>query len=514
MSSISENNKRIAKNTLLLYIRLLFTMGVSLYTSRVILQTLGIEDYGVYCVVGGIVAMFAFLNGGMISATQRFITFAIAEGDMERLKRVFSTSLQIHALISLIIVILAETIGLWFLYEKMIIPESRMIAALWVYQCSTIACVVNIMSVPYNANIVAHEKMSAFAYISILEVTLKLAIVYLLLLSSYDKLIVYAILMLFIQLLIRIVYARYCRTRFKESKYHHVIDKSLLKEMSSFAGYSFWGSFSVLCCTQGINLLLNMFFGPVVNAARGIAVTVQAAVINFSSSFQMALNPQIIKTYATGQLEEHQKIIFVACKFSALLIMIISLPILLETSEILRLWLGEVPNHTVNFVRIVLLLSIWDSTASPIAISIQATGQIRNYQLIISLVILLALPVSYLVFQYYLVPELALIVHLCVAVMAQFVRLLFLRYYIHLRVLKYIRNVYIPLIFSLVLSFFVPYLLFEDMQTGIRRFFIVSLFSVFFASAVVYLFALNSQERKFVYKAIRKVVAKLSPNKY
>ena len=232
--SNSENNKHIAKNTMLLYIRMLFTMGVSLFTSRVILQALGVEDYGVYSVVGGIITMFAFINGGMISATQRFLTFEIGKGNLLQLKKVFSTSLQIHALIALLIVLLGETIGLWFLYEKMVIPADRMTAAFWVYQCSIIACVVNIMSVPYNADIIAHEKMSAFAYISVLEVTLKLLIVYALYITPWDKLISYAVLILSVQLVIRFVYARYCNKHFKESHYHHHIDKSLFKEMFTF----------------------------------------------------------------------------------------------------------------------------------------------------------------------------------------------------------------------------------------------------------------------------------------
>lgn len=313
---IAANNKRIAKNTLMLYIRMLFMMGVSLFTSRVILETLGVEDFGIYSVVGGIITMFAFINGGMVSATQRFITFEIGKGNVEKLKSVFSTSLQIHALISLIIILLGETVGLWFLYEKMVIPEARMDAAMWVYQCSIIACVVNIMSIPYNADIVAHEKMSAFAYISIVEVSLKLIIVYLLLLSPWDKLIVYAILLLLVQFSIRFVYSHYCHKHFEETNYKHQWNKPLLYEMISFAGWSFWGSLSVVLYTQGLNMLLNVFFGPVVNAARGIAVQVQSAVQQFTTNFQMALNPQITKNYAVGDLDQMHSLMFRSARFS------------------------------------------------------------------------------------------------------------------------------------------------------------------------------------------------------
>ena len=318
-TDIAANNKRIAKNTLMLYIRMLFMMGVSLFTSRVILETLGVEDFGIYSVVGGIITMFAFINGGMVSATQRFITFEIGKGNIEKLKSVFSTSLQIHALISFIIVVLGETVGLWFLYEKMVIPEGRMDAAMWVYQCSIIACVVNIMSIPYNADIVAHEKMSAFAYISIIEVSLKLAIVYLLLVSPWDKLIVYAILLLLVQLSIRFVYSHYCHKHFDETKYFHSVDKPLFKEMISFAGWSFWGNLAAVLYTQGLNMMLNMFFGPIVNAARGIAVQVQSAVLQFTTNFQMALNPQITKNYAIGDLEQMYSLMFRSARFLSLI---------------------------------------------------------------------------------------------------------------------------------------------------------------------------------------------------
>ena len=312
----SDNNKRIAKNTLLLYVRMLFMMGISLYTSRVVLNTLGIEDYGIYNVVGGVVAMFGFINGSMSSATQRYITFALGKGDKQRLQTVFSTTLQIHTLIALIIILLGETIGLWFLYNKMQIPADRMDAAFWVLQCSIISTVVMIVSVPYNADIIAHEKMSAFAYISILEVVLKLMIVYMLVIFSFDKLILYSFLILSIQVLIRFCYSIYCNRHFEETKYKNVWDKSLFKEMTGFAGWSMFGNLAGVLFNQGLNMLLNVFFGPVVNAARGVAVQVQNAVQQFVGNFQMALNPQITKTYAQGDLESMHKLMYRSAKFS------------------------------------------------------------------------------------------------------------------------------------------------------------------------------------------------------
>lgn len=272
------NNKRIAKNTLLLYVRTLFIMLVTLYTSRVVLNTLGVTDYGVYNVVGGVVAMFGFINGSMSSATQRYITFALGRGDMMWLYTVFSTALQIHFLIAILIVVLGETIGLWFMYTQMQIPADRMDAAFWVLQCSIASTVVMVISVPYNADIIAHERMSAFAYISILEAVLKLVIVYALVISPFDKLLFYAILILTVQVFIRFCYNHYCNKHFKESRYRHVWNKSLFKEMTGFAGWSMFGNLSAVFYGQGLNMLLNVFFGPVVNAARAVAVQVQNAI--------------------------------------------------------------------------------------------------------------------------------------------------------------------------------------------------------------------------------------------
>ena len=354
MSSVSISNKRIAKNTLLLYVRTLFIMLVSLYTSRVVLNTLGVEDYGVYNVVGGVVAMFGFINSSMSSATQRYITFALGKGNMEQLQKVFSTALQIHVLIAVLIVILGETVGLWFMYTQMKIPADRIDAAFWVLQCSIAATVIMIISVPYNADIIAHERMSAFAYISILEAVLKLAVVYVLQISPYDKLVVYAFLILFVQMLARFCYSRYCNKHFVESKYRHVWAKSLFREMTGFAGWSLFGNLSGVLFGQGLNMLLNVFFGPVVNAARAVSVQVQGAIQQFVGNFQMALNPQITKTYAKGEMEEMHKLMFRSARFSFYLLFFLSLPVLFETDFVLTVWLKTVPDDAAVFLRIMI----------------------------------------------------------------------------------------------------------------------------------------------------------------
>lgn len=392
----SDNNKRIAKNTLLLYFRMLFMMAVSLFTSRVVLNTLGVEDFGIYSVVGGIVGMFVFINNSMSSATQRYITFALGKGDKNRLQTVFSTTLQIHALIAVLIVLLGETVGLWFLYNKMQIPAERMDAAFWVMQCSIVSMVVMIVSVPYNADIIAHEKMSAFAYISILEVVSKLVIVYLLLVFSYDKLILYAILILTIQILIRFCYSIYCNKHFEETRYKHVWDKKLFKEMTGFAGWSLFGNMAGVLFGQGLNMLLNVFFGPVVNAARAVAVQVQGAIQQFVGNFQTALNPQITKTYASGELNEMHRLMFRSARFSFYLLFFLSLPVLYETDFILTVWLKMVPENAVVFLRIMICTSLIYTIANPLIIANQATGRVMKYQAVCGTILLLILPISYL----------------------------------------------------------------------------------------------------------------------
>ena len=482
----------------MLYIRMLFTMGVSLFTSRVILQVLGVEDYGVYSVVGGIITMFSFINGGMVSATQRYLTVEIGKGNLLQLKKVFSTSLQIHALIALIVVLLGETVGLWFLYEKMVIPADRMTAAFWVYQCSIVASVVSIMSVPYNADIIAHEKMSAFAYISILDVVLKLAIVYILYISPWDKLITYAVLILSMQLAIRYVYTQYCNKHFEETHYHHQLDKSLFKEMFAFAGWSFWGNLAHVLYTQGINMMLNIFFGPVVNAARGIAVQVQTAVQGFVGNFQMALNPQITKNYATGNLTQMHLLMFRSARFSFMLLFFLSLPIILEINYILTLWLGIVPENTVIFARIIIAISLIYTTANPCVIANQATGKVKVYQAVVGGLLLLILPISYIVLKLGAPAYSVFIVHFCVESVAQFARMYMLRNMIDLPLLSYVKNIYLPIMGVVLLSVVLPMLVYNNMQEGFIRLLAVGMTCVLSVAMTSLFIGMTRNERTFL----------------
>lgn len=504
--SQSANNKRIAKNTLLLYVRMLFGMLVSLFTSRVILQTLGVEDYGVYNVVGGVITMFTFLNSAMSSATSRYITFEIGKGNMEQLKKVFSTALQIHAAIALLIVTLGETVGLWFLMNELVIPDGRMEAAMWVYQCSIVTAVVTIMSVPYNADIIAHEKMSAFAYISVLEIILKLAIVYLLVVLPFDKLKVYAVLVLMVGLLIRYIYTRYCHKHFEESHYIHRIDKPLLKEMSSFAGWSFWGNLAAILYSQGLNMMLNIFFGPVVNAARGIATQIQSVVTQFVTNFQMALNPQITKTYASGEMDKMHSLMFRSARFSFMLLFFLSLPIMLETNYILTLWLGIVPENTVIFARIIIAISLIYTIANPCVIANQATGKVKVYQAVVGGLLLLILPISYIVLKMGAPAYSVFIVHFCVESVAQFARMYMLRNMIDLPLLSYVKNIYLPIMGVVLLSVVLPMLVYNNMQEGIIRFLIVGMTCVLSVAMTSLFVGMTRNERSFLIDKSLKVL--------
>lgn len=423
MQDSQQNNKRIAKNTLLLYFRMLLLMVVSLYTSRVTLAALGVEDYGIYNVVGGVVAMFSILSGSLSVAISRFITFELGRSDVQRLKTVFSTSVNIQIGLALIIMMLAETGGVWFLNCKMNIAPERLTSANWVLQCSILTFMVNLISVPYNATIIAHERMSAFAYISILEAVLKLSVVYLLYATLLDRLVVYAILLCFVAIILRLIYGFYCKRHFEECKYHFIYDKSILKSMTGFAEWNFIGSSAGVLRTQGVNILLNLYFGPVVNAARGISVQVNAAVSSFSSNFLMAINPQIIKTYSQGETQHSFQLAMYGARFSFILLSIISMPLICETDFILELWLKEFPNHTVEFVRLSLVLTIVESLSLPLVTLQQATGRLKIYQIVVGGMHMLNFPFSWFLLYRGSQPEVVYFVAIILTILSLYARL-------------------------------------------------------------------------------------------
>lgn len=498
----SANNKRIAKNTMLLYVRMLFIMAVQLFTSRVVLNTLGIVDYGLYNVVGGIVSMFAFLNGAMVTSTQRYITFELGKGNLQRLKEVFTTSVQIHLIISLIIIILGETIGLWFLYEKMVIPEERFTAAMWVYQLSILTMCVQVMSVPYNSDIIAHEQMGVFAAISVIEVVLKLAVVYMLVIGDFDKLILYAILIAAIQLLIRFFYIKYCNKRFPESILISIFDKQLVKEMGKFMGWNIWGNLAGTLFSTGLNLLLNVFFGPVVNAARAVAVQVETAIAQFSTNFLMAVNPQITKLYAQNNLQDMHKLLFRASKFTFILLLVLSLPVMIETEMILKVWLKIVPNYTVVFLRLLLCIVIVDSVARPLMTAAAATGNVKLYQSLIGGILLSIVPIAYIVLKLGGSPDSVYVVHLVICVIAFFTRLWVIKPMIQLSIQQYFSNVILRCMIILAVSLPLCLLFKSALPTGIIPATAVCLFCVLTALAVSYLLGLTPSERQFVHVQI------------
>lgn len=394
-----SDNRRIARNTLLLYFRMFITTIVGLYTSRVVLKTLGVSDYGIYNVVGGIITMASFLNAAMVAASQRFLSYELGKGDEERLSRVFCTSINIHAAICFVAFVIAETVGLWFLNARLNIPDGRMVAANCVYQASIISFMINVMSVPYNSAIVAHEKMSAFAYISILDVILKLLIVYLLLLFPFDKLIVYSILMVCVVGLIRVCYTVYCKRHFMECSYRFILDVPLFKEMFSFAGWSILGNLGFSFKDQLSNIILNLFYGTPVNAARGIGMQVTAHVTTFAHSFTMALNPQITKQYAAGNLEGSRRLVYAGSRYTFYLLTLVAIPVVINIDYILRLWLGIVPDYTSQFVILSIITSLIYAMSECVTKAIQATGRIKWFQIGISAIMLSELPVAWILME-------------------------------------------------------------------------------------------------------------------
>lgn len=487
---------------------MLFMMAVQLYTSRVVLNTLGVEDYGIYNVVGGIVAMFGFLNAAMTTSTQRYITYELGKGNFERLKQVFTTSVNIHVIISIIVVILVETVGTWFLYNKMVIPADRMTAAMWVLQLSVLTTVIAIMSYPYNAAIVAHEKMSAFAYISVLEVVLKLAVVYLLTIWDIDKLILYAILIAAIQLGIRFCYSGYCAKHFPETKYYIYWDKPLFKEMLGFAGWNLWGNLAAILFTQGLNMLLNVFFGPVVNAARAVAVQVQNAIQQFANNFQMALNPQITKSYAVGQLDEMHKLIYRSSKFTFFLLFTICLPVVIEAPVILEIWLKTVPDYTVIFLRIMIATMIIDATANPLMVSAAATGKVKVYQSVVGGILLAILPISYVVLKLGGAPWSVFLVHFCVCCTAYITRLFIIRPLIQLRIRTFVSEVIVRCILVAVIAVIIPISAHLLIPNSITTSLFVIGISVICAALSSFYLGLDKHEREVILAKAKTVISK------
>lgn len=511
MTDFSANNKRLAKNTLLLYFRMILIMLVTFYTSRIVLDKLGIEDFGIYNVVGGVVMMFAFLNSSMTTATQRFLTFELGKEDTGRLEQVFSAALNIHIGIAIIIVLLAETIGLWFLNCKMNIPESRIIAANWVYQFSLLAFCTNIVQVPYNASLIAHEKMNVFAYISILEVFLKLGIAYLLTISKFDRLILYGLLIFLVQFIIRTAYQFYCKRHYAECRFRRFWDKDLYRLMFGFASWNVFGSLAWLFRDQGINILLNLFFGPVVNAARGVMMQVSAGVMGFIMNFQTALNPQITKLYAVGEVDNMEKLVYRGLKYSFILLFFIALPLMLNVDYVLSIWLKEIPDYTSYFIILIMIDALVNNLfGNPLMTSLAATGKIRTYQIVVSFIILLIVPVGYCVLKMGYDAPSVFYVMILFTLISGFIRFLFCVNQIGFSIHRMINIVLIPLfgmvVFALPIPLYLRLTIFSE-QTFFS-FLMLCCISVFSVLICTLFIGLKKDERKMLSGFLKKKLIK------
>ncbi len=455
----SENTRRIAKNTGMLYIRMLLIMGVTLYTSRVVLEMLGVEDYGIYNVVGGIVVMFSFLNGAMSQSTQRFLAYEIGKNDFQQLRKVFSLSLMIHAGIALLVLMIAETVGLWFLNTQMTIPEGRMEAARWVYQFSIFSFMVSVLQVPYNAAIIARERMHVYAYVSIAEVVLKLAVVLVLQWVAFDKLKLYGGLVFVVTVAVALFYRLYCKRSFQECRFCFVWDRRLYRTLTGFAGWSMFGTVAWMCKSQGLNMILNVFWGPLLNAAYGIGNQVNTAINSFVQNFTTALNPQIVKSYAIGEMHYMEELIFRGAKFSYCLLLVFALPLLMETEFVLSVWLKNVPEYAIIFTRLMIVNSLLESFTYVMGTSIQATGKIRWYQIIVGCTILLNLPFAWLLLKWGFEPFVILFVNVGISSVSLLERLGIMRYLLGIPLWRFIRQVFGKAVEVTLLASVVPIVL-------------------------------------------------------
>ena len=495
-----SRGKRIARNTLMLYFRMFVLLLIGLYTSRIVLAALGEDDYGVYNVIGGVVSMFAIISGTMNAAVSRFITFELGKGAEAQLKKVYSTAVVIQLSIALLIVLLAEPAGLWFIEHRMSIAPERIQAAKWVLHFSLFAFAVNIMSVPQMAMITAHEKMSAYAVIGLLDGMLRLGVALAVMHAGFDRLIFYAALMALSVTLVRLAYGVYCRRNFSDCRFSPIFDSSLLKEMFSFAGWNVIGVTSGVLRDHGGNLLINIFFNTAVNAARGIAIQLNGALQGFVTNFMTAVNPQITKSYASGDREYLFSLIRKATRMSFYLMLILALPVLFNTEYFLELWLKDVPAHACLFVRLILLLTLSECISNPMMTAQLATGNIRDYQIVVGGLIMLNLPVSYICLKMGAMPESTVVVAIVIAHICYFARLIMLRKMIGVSAGKMLRvyaNVMLTACVAAAAAFLLP-----EMHPLLD-----ALFCVLIGVAAVAFVGCRRGERKEIYSYIRKRLA-------
>ena len=503
MSTNTVNNKRIAKNTLFLYVRMLIILIISLYTSRIVLNTLGVKDYGIYNIVGGIVVLFSFLNGSLASATQRFLNFEMGRNDFERVKNVFSASLHAHILIAVVILILCESIGLWIVSTQLNIPVERRDAALWTYHLSIITFFISIIRIPFNASIIASEKMNFYAYISIIEAMAKLGIVYLLLSTSVDKLILYAILQTSVCLLITLAYINYCIRNFKYISFSFKFDKSLLKGILSFSGWSCYGNLSNIAASQGLNIILNLFFGVAVNAAMGIANQVSSTVYGFVANFQTAFNPQLIKLYSSDKKEEMRLLIYRASRISFFLLLLIALPLLFNTEPVLYIWLNQAPEYTVIFCQLILIDQFFYALSGPLWISAQASGKIAKYMIAVGNFNITTLIISYVLLKLGCPAVSVLLCKIFIDFVVYGYRIMYLKKYIDLDIRDYTCNTILPIVKVTLISVLTPYLLNNLIEFSLLNLLIKIVITVIVTSLIILFVGLTRNERNYILKNLK-----------
>lgn len=502
----SDSNKRIAKNTLFLYMRMFVMMLTALFTSRIVLDVLGAADYGLNNVIGGVVVLFSFLNSAQLSATQRFLNFHLGRKDYKQTNVVFCMSLNTYMLLSVLVVILGETVGLWFVNTQLKIPPERMYAAQWVYQFTLVQFVINLLRISYNASIIAYERMNFFAYVSLVEVISKLLVVYLLYITTFDKLIFYSFLYTVVPLVITIVYKLYCNRNFDTTKYKAIWDKKTFKKMFSFSGWSLFGSLANLAAQQGLNILINIFYGVTVNAAAGIANQVSNNVYGFISNFQTAFQPQIVKTYAAKEVERFHKLIFQTSKFSYFMVIVLVLPILFTIDGILEIWLTEVPEFTAIFCRLILIFFSIEAITAPLWMSIQATGKIRNYQILMASLVFLNFPIAYIVLKVGLPVYTVWIVRIIVNLVTMAARCIYMKKKLEFPLLPYLRNVMLPIVTVTIVALPIPIILHYMVSGFWANLLIVGFVTLIVTMIDVYFVGMNAHEKDIARNMIFKKI--------
>ena len=497
--SALENNKRIAKNTLFLYFRMLFLMCISLYTSRVVLEALGISDYGLYNVVGGFVSMFSLISAPLTSASSRFLNFAMGKGDEMHLKTVFSTSLIVHVILAVIIALLCESFGVWYLNNKMVIPEGRLTAAKWVFQISVLNFCINLTTVPYNGAIIAHEKMSTYAIVSVFEGLARLLICFIVMFSSGDHLILYALLFMSVQVCVMIIYQIYCRRYFEECHVVFVIDKLLIKQMFSYSGWHIIGNSSAVLNRQGVDLVLNYFCGTLLNAARGISNQVMGAVSAFANNFMVAVNPQITKSYAQGEYQYMLSLIFRGARYSYYLLLVLSMPIILNTDYIMHIWLKTIPDYAVPMAQLSLISAMIASLSNPLVAAQNATGQVKYYQIVVGGLQLLNLPLCYVALYLKFSPVSIVVISIIVEIISLMARLIMIPHYIRsFSSVSFIREVVFKAFLVTFSASILPSVMRIILGEDLLSFVIVSSLSILSTLFSVFILGMQKDERELV----------------